>query len=230
MAKNHKNQQIEGKETVEMFQELDQNVVQSERFIEKNAKKIGLAFAFVVALVLGYFGYQQFVVLPKNEEATKMYLTAQKNLAEGREDIALGKTANSGFKGAIEKYAGTDAGRLSAYNAGLIEFNKGNYQKAYDLLDKFSSNNKVLTALKYGVMGDCMANLNKPEDALSLFEKAISTSDDVYTSYYFTRKAGVFALATKKKEVAKKHFNTIEEKYQEYDRGLSSAYIEMLKY
>lgn len=226
-----KNKEIEGKETVEIFQELDQNVVKSQKVIQKNARNIAIAFGVLIVAVLGYFGYQHFVVGPKNEEATKAYLLAQKNLEEGKEDIALGgKATNPGFKGTATDFSGTDAGKLSAYNAGLIEFRKGNYQKAYDLLDSFSSKNKVLVALKHGAMGDCLVNLNKNEEALSQFDKAISSSNDVYTSYYFTRKAGVLALAMKKKEAAKKYFNTIEEKYKDYDGGTSDAYIEMVKY
>lgn len=223
--------QIEGKETVEVFQELDHNVVQTERFIEKHAKKIGLFFVGIIAVVLAYFGYQHFIVEPKNEEATKSYLTAQKNLLEGNDEQALGgKATNPGFKGTAENYGETNAGKLSAYNAGLLEFKKGNYQKAYDLLDQFSSKNKTLMALKFGAMADAMANLNKNEEALSLFDKAISAADEDYTAYYFTRKAGVLALALKKNTEAKKYFTTIEEKYQDYDNRSSDAYIEMVKY
>ena len=226
MAKN----KIEGQETVEIFKELDQNVVQSERFIERNAKKIGVALVIVVLGVLAYFGYQHFVVFPQNEEATIAYLTAQKNLEEGKDDLALGgKSTNPGFKGMADNFSGTNAGKLSAYNAGLIEFRKGNYQKAYDLFSEFSSDNKILMALKFGAMGDCMVNLNKNEDALSLFDKAISASNDEFTSFYFTRKAGVLALGLKKQDVAKKYFLDIEEKYQDYDTGASDAYIEMVK-
>ena len=226
MAKN----KIEGQETVEIFKELDQNVVQSERFIERNAKKIGVALVIVVLGVLAYFGYQHFVVFPQNEEATIAYLTAQKNLEEGKDDLALGgKSTNPGFKGMADNFSGTNAGKLSAYNAGLIEFRKGNYQKAYDLLSEFSSDNKILMALKVGAMGDCMVNLNKNEDALSMFDKAISASNDEFTSFYFTRKAGILALGLKKQDIAKKYFLDIEEKYQDYDAGASDAYIEMVK-
>lgn len=228
MAKNKK--EIEGKEAVELFQELDQNVMQSERFIEKNAENIGFIFGVVVAGVLGYFCYQHFVVEPQNQEATVAYLNAQKNLFEGKDEVALGgKATNPGFKGTADNFAGTDAGKLSAYNAGLLEMKNGNFQKAYDLLDKFSSSNKVLMAMKHGAMGDCLVELNKNDEALSQFDKAISASDDAYTSYYFTKKAGVLAIATKKNDLAKKYFSTIEEKYQDYDGGISDNYIEMVK-
>ncbi|MBV6879260.1 tetratricopeptide repeat protein [Epilithonimonas ginsengisoli] len=228
---NKKNEQ-EGKETVEFFKDLDKEALNIEGFLEKNAKVLSIGFGILIVAVLGWFGYQQFILGPKNEEATKSYLSAQKNLAEGKDDLALGgkSVANPGFLGTYEQYGSTEAGKLAAYNAGLIEFKKGNYQKAYDLLDNFSSGNKVLVALKYGAMADCLSNLNKSDDALAMADKASSASDDAYTSYYFTKKAGMLALALKKNADAKKYFAAIDEKYQDYDNGQSDAFIEMTKY
>lgn len=228
---SNKNNTQEGKETVEFFQELDQEALQTERFLEKNAKFLSSIFGAVVLAVIGYFLYQQFVIAPKNAEATIAYLSAQKYLQQGKDTEALGgkSVANPGFLGTYNKYSNTDAGKLSAYNAGLLKFKEGKYQEAYDLLDKFSSNNDILMAMKYGAMADSKVNLNKADEALSLVEKAMDTSDDVYTSYYFTRKAGLLALALKKKEEAKKYFASIEEKYKDYDNGMSDAYIEMVK-
>lgn len=228
---NKKNEQ-EGKETVEFFKDLDKEALNIEGFLEKNAKVLSIGFGILIVAVLGWFGYQQFILGPKNEEATKSYLSAQKNLAEGKDDLALGgkSVANPGFLGTYDQYGSTEAGKLAAYNAGLIEFKKGNYQKAYDLLDGFSSGNKVLVALKYGAMADCLSNLNKSDDALAMADKASSASDDAYTSYYFTKKAGMLALALKKNADAKKYFAAIDEKYQDYDNGQSDAFIEMTKY
>ena len=228
----NKKQEREGKETVEFFKDLDKETLNIESFLEKKSKAISIVFGVLILGILGYFGYQQFILEPKNEEATKSYLVAQKNLAEGKEDLALGgkSVANPGFMGTYDEYSSTKAGKLSAYNAGLIEFKKGNFQKAYDLLDNFSSGNKVLVALKYGAMADCLSNLNKSDDALSLADKASTVSDDPYTSYYFTKKAGLLALALKKNADAKKYFSKIEEKYEDYDNGQSDAFIEMTKY
>lgn len=230
MSKNNREQ--EGKETVEFFQELDQEALQTERFIEKHAKLLATIFGVLILGVVGFFLYQQFVVAPKNNEATIAYLAAQKNLEQGKDAEALGgkSVANPGFLGTFNNFSGTDAGKLSAYNAGLLKFKEGKFQEAYDLLDKFSSGNGILMAMKYGAMADCQANLNKADDALSLLDKAVKASDDDYTTYYFTKKAGVLALALKKKEEAKKYFSSIEEKFQDYDNGMSDSYIEMVKY
>lgn len=231
-ASHTSKKEMEGKETVEVFKDLDRGALDTERFVEKHAKTLMIVFGALVLAVLGYFAYQQFYVGPRNEEATLSYLAAQKNLADGKDELALGgKTAaNPGYLGTYNDYSETKVGKLSAYNAGLLKFKEGKYQESYDLLDKFSSKNDVLMALKYGAMADCQANLNKNDDALSLLDKATSASDDPYTSYYFTRKAGLVALALKKKTEAKKYFSTIDEKYQDYDNGMSDSYIEMVKY
>lgn len=232
MTKHTSKHELEGKETVEFFQDLDREALNTEKLLEKYAKPVGGVFALLIAGVLGYFGYQQYIVQPKNDEAIKGFVQAQKQLAEGKEAEALGgkSKANPGFVGTYDAYSDTTVGKFSAYNAGLIEFKKGNFQKAYDLLDKFSSDNKVFEAMKFGAMADCQSGLNKNNEALSLLDKAISTSDDPYTSYFFTKKAGVLALGMNKKTEAKKYFSTIDEKYKDQDNGMSDAYIEMTKY
>lgn len=226
------NNELEGKETVEVFKDLDKGALDTERFLERHAKTLMMVFGALVLAVLAYFAYNQFYVQPRNEEATISYLAAQKNLADGKDALALGgkSAANPGYLGTYNDYSGTKVGKLSAYNAGLLKFKEGKYQEAYDLLDKFSSDNKTLMAMKYGAMADSQANLNKNDDALSLLDKAASASDDPYTTYYFTRKAGLVALAMKKKAEAKKYFYIINEKYQDYDNGMSDSYIEMVKY
>ncbi|SIS94349.1 hypothetical protein SAMN05421786_103281 [Chryseobacterium ureilyticum] len=231
LGKNAQNEQ-EGKETVEFFKDLDREALNTERFLEKYSKPLGIVFGVLVLGVLGFFGYKQFVVAPKNVEAVKSFLAAQKNLNENKEKEALGgkSAANPGFIGTANEYSGTSIGQLSAYNAGLLKFKEGKFQEAYDLLDKFSSDNKTLVAMKYGAMADAKSGLNKNDEALSLLDKAATASDDPYTTYFFTRKAGIVALGLKKNAEAKKYFSAIDEKYQDYDNGMSDSYIEMTKY
>ncbi len=173
LGKNAQNEQ-EGKETVEFFKDLDREALNTERFLEKYSKPLGIVFGVLVLGVLGFFGYKQFVVAPKNAEAVKSFLAAQKNLTENKDKEALGgkSAANPGFIGTANEYSGTSIGQLSAYNAGLLKFKEGKFQEAYDLLDKFSSDNKTLMAMKYGAMADAKSGLNKNDEALSLLDKA----------------------------------------------------------
>ena len=104
MAKDKANthqKDLEGKETVEIFKDLDRGALDTERFLEKHSKTLITVFGALVVAVLGYFAFQQFYVAPRNEEATLSYLAAQKNLADGKEELALGgKTAaNPGYLG-----------------------------------------------------------------------------------------------------------------------------------
>ncbi len=233
MAKQHthKNQELEGKETVEVFQDLDQKALQTEKWIERNAKKIAIAFGLILAGILGYFLYQNFVEAPKNAEAAKSYLIAMKNLEQQKDKEALsGSAGKPGFLGIYNEYSHTQVGKLSAYNAASIKIKQGKYAEALGLLEKFDSKNDVLNAMKFGLMADCQANLNKGTEAMSLLDQAIGTTKDPYTQYYFTRKAGLLALALNKKGEAKKYFGTIAEKYADYDNGMSDAMIEMVKY
>ncbi len=119
MAKNifrTSKKEMEGKETVEVFKDLDRGALDTERFLEKNSKMLMIVFGALVAAVLGYFAFQQFYVEPRNEEATLSYLQAQKNLADGKDELALGgKTAaNPGYLGTYNEYSGTKVGKLSA--------------------------------------------------------------------------------------------------------------------
>lgn len=226
------NKQTEGKETVEFFQDLDKDALKTEKFVEKNAKIIIVFFVVALLGILGYFGYEQFIIKPKNEEALKSFLAAEKKLNQGQEEDALGgkSPVNLGFVGTYKEFSNTAVGKLSAYNAGLLKFKQGKYKEAYDLLDGFSSENDILMALKYGAMADCQANQNKANEALELLDKASTISKDAYTSYYFTKKAGMLALALNKKVDAKKYFSLVDEKYRDYDNGMSDSYIEMVKY
>ena len=48
--KSKKELENEGKETVEIFQDLDQTALKTEMFIEKYAKQIGIIFGAVVLI------------------------------------------------------------------------------------------------------------------------------------------------------------------------------------
>ena len=51
------------------WKRIDDAVVGSERFIEKYQKQLLIGIGAVVVVVLGFLGYNNFIVKPKAEEA-----------------------------------------------------------------------------------------------------------------------------------------------------------------
>ena len=138
---------------------------------------------------------------------------------------------SDGFADIYEAYANTGAGKLSSLYAGLVEYKKGNYQKAIEYFDGFSSDDDIANALKYGAIGDAKVQLKNNAEALENYDKAISTTDNSGTKVYFMKKAGILALEMKKYKESLDYFKEISEKYPDVDTsGEVDAYLERLTY
>ena len=55
--------EMEGKETVEVFKDLDRGALDTEKFLEKNAKMLLIVFGALVVGVLGYLLFSSFMRL-----------------------------------------------------------------------------------------------------------------------------------------------------------------------
>ncbi|MGM5630160.1 tetratricopeptide repeat protein [Apibacter raozihei] len=204
-----------------------------EKFLEKFAKPIGIIFGVVIIAVLGYVLYDNYVVTPKNIEASDLMVDAENLYNEGKTDQALGGKSSgiSGFVDIGEEYKNTKAGKLAYLYAASTEFKNGNYQKALDLIQNFDSSDKDLKAVKYGIMGDAYAELNNTTEALNYMTQAANESSNAATAYQFNKKAGILAMSLNQNEKALEFFQTIHDKYPDVDQsGEVEAYIERLKY
>ncbi len=48
------------------FDSVEQTLTKTEQFLESNAKQVGIAVGVVVAVVLSFFAYTNYVSCPKN--------------------------------------------------------------------------------------------------------------------------------------------------------------------
>ncbi|MDD2564314.1 MAG: hypothetical protein PHU27_08880 [Salinivirgaceae bacterium] len=71
MSKKNKNQ-IEGIENVEEV------LGRTEQFIENNQKTITYVVGFIIIIVLGYFGYNNYIYKPKVAEASASMFQAER--------------------------------------------------------------------------------------------------------------------------------------------------------
>jgi len=208
--------------TAEVFSKLDETASKTEDWVAKNQKIILGVVAAVALVTVGYLAFQKFISEPKEVEAASEMFVAQQNFQQATNGIAsdsLYKLALNGSEGKFgfikiaDEYSGTDAGNLANYYAGIALLNTGKYTEAIDYLNKFKSEDVILSALAKGAIGDAYSQNKQPEQALENYIKAVEVDDNNFTTPRFLLKAGKTALALGNKEDALKYFTEIKDNY-----------------
>ncbi len=226
--------------TAEVFDSLDQKASKIEDWIAKNQKYI-LGFLGAVALVtIGYLLYNKFVLEPKELEASNEMFQAQQyfeqavNASKGADslfNLALkGGEGKLGFIGIVEQYSGTKAANLAYFYAGMAYLNNKKFKEAIEHLENFSSNDMVINAQALGGIGDAFSELNKKEEALNYYKKAIDANENDFTTPRYLLKAAFLAMDMKKNEEALGFFKILDQKYEQTPEGQQAkAYSAMLE-
>ena len=216
--------------TAKAFDTLDQSASRAEDFVAKNQKYI-LGFLAVVALAtVSYLLYQKFIAEPSQEEAANELFVAQQNFqkavdATGTKSDSLFNLVLKGSEGKFgvvkiaDEYSGTDAGNLANYYAGISYLNTKKYGEAVSSLEKFKSDDIMLSTLAQGAIGDAYAQQNKQKEALEYYVKAADASKNELTRPRFLLKAGKTALVLGNKADALKYFNDIKDNYDTAPEG-----------
>jgi tetratricopeptide (TPR) repeat protein len=211
--------------TAKAFDTLDQSASRAEDFVAKNQKYI-LGFLTIVALAtVSYLLYQKFIAEPSQEEAANELFVAQQNFqkavdATGTKADSLYNLVLKGSEGKFgvvkiaDEYSGTDAGNLANYYAGISYLNTKKYAEAIASLEKFKSDDIMLSTLAIGTIGDAYAQQNKQKEALEQYIKAADANKNELTRPRYLLKAGKTALVLGNKADALKYFNDIKDNYE----------------
>ena len=226
--------------TAEVFSTLDESASKTEEWVSKNQNYILGTIGVIAVAVLGYLAYSQFVLQPKNAEATNELLYPQQYFEQALQtttakdslyNLALnGADGKYGFLDIIEEYQGTKAANLANYSAGMAYLDMQQYEEAIAHLEQFSSDDDILGALAKGGLGDAFMQLDQPEDALGYYESAIKHSSNEYTTPKFLYKSGVTALELEQFDKALSYFQRIKDEFSaSSEAGTVDAFIGMAK-
>ena len=109
---------------------------------------------------------------------------------------------------------------LKTKRADFFDFN---YTKAIEYLDKTSVSSEIIGAGVYSLKGDCYANLNKLNEAISEYENAVSKADGnpTITPFVLIKMANIYA---QQQNYAKEYecYSTIRTDYQAYVQQAAS--------
>ncbi len=210
-------------DTAEVFNSLDTTANKVGTWFTLNQSKIFYAIGGLALLAVGYLGYQNFIVEPKEEEAANEMFQAQQfydqalsgQASDSLFNLALkGGEGKMGFLSITEKYSGTDAANLAHYYAGTAYLNMGKNKEAITHLEQFNSKDMFLKAMSLGAIGDAFADLNQPQDAFEFYKKASEHTPNDFSTPRYAYKAGLMALELGKKEEALKLFTLIKDNYK----------------
>ena len=151
----------------------DEIVARAKDFWEKYNKPVMIISVAIIVLVGGWYGYQNFVVKPKENKAADALFRAETYYRMDSVDKALNGDGQSwGFLKVINKYGGTKAGKMARFYAGSCYIKLNENEKAVQQLKKFSTSSKPVQARAYKLLGDAYADMGKNSDALSNYKKA----------------------------------------------------------
>lgn len=201
-------------------------------FLKKNQKQVIYFFVGIAVLVVGYFGYSEYIQKPKEAKAVDAMYTAEKYFAIDSANLVLnGDGTSKGVLYIIKEFSGTKAANLAKYYAGMSYYRLNDYNKAIEYLSDFSTNAKQVQAVTYGTMGDAYAELNKNEEAITHYKKAGNhfPEEEAISSEYLFRAASFLELNGKNDE-ALALYKEIKNKYPKSEKGFNAdKYINRLQ-
>ena len=217
-------EEIQESTTAEVFETLDSTASKTEEWVVKY-QNIILTFIGIVAVgVLGYLGYQNYVIEPKTKEAISELNQAQFyfELAVNSQDSdSLYKRALNGGEGKygfldiIKNYEGTTAAKLATYSAGMAYLNIKDYQNAIAYLDQFNSDDVLLGALAKGAIGDAFAQMGQLEEAFDYYVTASNINNNMYSTPKFLYKAAMIGSKLGKDTQALTYLERIDKEFKE---------------
>jgi tetratricopeptide (TPR) repeat protein len=184
-------------------------------------KKAGIGLALILIIILGYFGYKQFILDPEEKLANEAMFRAEDYYRMDSIRLALnGDAVNAGFVKINSRYKGTKGGDLAAFYAGSCYLKLGDFNNAVKYLKDFKTSAVQVQAKAYGLLGDAYSELNKKEEAVEQYKKAGTyfDQDEIISPEYLFR-AGYLYESMGRTQDAIAMYTIIKNKYPASTRG-----------
>lgn len=157
-------------------------LAESEDFVRRNKNVLLGLLAVVVAAVVGGFGYYLWRGSQDSKGQAALFQAVNYWEADSLQKAMKGDGRNLGLERVASEYSGTDAGNLANFYAGVAALKQGQYKQAIDYLEDFSSNDYLVQARAYALLGDAHLELNQAKEAADFYNKAANHNANEYFS------------------------------------------------
>ena len=205
----------EQNELIENPEVIAEKLVPGEDFLKRNSKIVVGLFVGAAVLIGGILFFQ-YNTQQQNEKAQAEMFQAVYFFEQDSVDFALnGDGINKGFLTIIEDYPRTEAANLSHFYTGSIYLSQKKFEDALTHLEEFSTDDYLVQAKAYSLIGDANLELGKTEEAIAQYTKAARTNENKYMSPKYLAKLAVAQEEAGKVEEAIQRYTEIEIKYYE---------------
>ena len=202
-------------ELLENPEVIAEKLVPGEDFLKSNSKILAGILAVAIVLIGGILFFQ-YNTQQQNEKAQAEMFQAVYFFEQDSVDFALnGDGINKGFLTIIENYPRTDAANLSHFYTGSIYLSQKKFEDALTHLEEFSTDDYLVQAKAYSLIGDANLELGKTDEAITQYTKAARTNENKFMSPKYLAKLAVAQEEAGKLEEAILTYTEIEEKYYE---------------
>jgi len=186
-----------------------------EAFLKQNSKVLGGVLIAAIILIGGIL-YFQIDNENKNNEAQAEMFQAVYFYEQDSVDFALnGDGINAGFLEIVDEYPRTDAANLANFYIGSIYLSEKNFGEAIEYLEKFSSDDYLVQAKAYSLLGDAHLESGNLDQAISNYEKAASYKENEYFTPKYLNKLAIAYEEAGRIEDAIASYDEIETNYYE---------------
>lgn len=175
---------------------LAARLAESEDFLRRNKTiLLGLLTAVVVAVVGAFLFYTWRNTQDEKAQAA-MYQAVNYWEADSLKKAMKGDGQHVGLESVANEYGGTKAGNLANFYAGVAALKQGQYKAAADYLEDFSSDDLLVQARAYALLGDANLEQNKYQEAADYYSKAANhNANEQFTPGYLMKEATARELA-----------------------------------
>jgi tetratricopeptide (TPR) repeat protein len=223
MAKNVKNAPTQAEANVgEIFSK-------SEKFIETYKNLIITVVAAIVIIVVAILGVRQYYFIPQEKEAQAAIFQGENYFANQQWGVALNgdSVSYTGFLDIIDDYGITKTAKLAKVYAGICYYHLNQPEEALKFLKGFSANDKVISPLILGLIGDCYVDLGEAQKGIDFFKKAATKLNSEILSPIYLKKAGIAYESIFDYKNAVEVYNTLKNKYPDSQEAVGvEKYIE----
>jgi len=208
-------QQDHANDLLENPEAIASSLGRGEAFLKKNTKLVAGIIGLLVLIIAGVLFFQ-INRANQNETAQGEMFQAVYYFEQDSLDLALnGDGVNPGFLKIIDDYNGTNAANLSNFYVGSIYLSQGDFQKATDHLEKFSSDDFLVQAKAYSLIGDANMELGNLDEAINAYQKAADYKDNKYFTPFYLNKLAIAYEEAGQIDNAIKTYDRIEHEYFE---------------